>query len=101
MTNECLGNIDIYNFLKGNNYTIFIKYLFIKDDFGEGYYYPSYRFYSEDEGNKIVTIIIIASSIAFIILIMSLIFIIRYCKKKNKDSELIDKTLEIKNESLF
>ena len=112
ITNECLENVNSYNFTKGNNYTIFIRYLFIIDDFGEGYYYPSYRFYEKDEEIKnkitndgmnsaIVAIIIIVSSLAFIILIISLVFIFRYCKKKHEDIELIEETSEIKNESLF
>ena len=112
ITNECLENVDTYNFTKGNNYTIFIKYLYIIDDFSEGYFYPLYKFYSNDEEEKenkagngmnstIITIIIIVSSLVFIVLIISLIFIFRKYKKNKKDSELIDKTLEIKNDSLF
>ena len=44
-TNECYENVDSFTFVKGNEYTIFIKYLYLRSS----YIYPSFIIHTENE----------------------------------------------------
>ena len=110
-TDECIDNVTSYDFIKGNNYTIFINYILIS----YSYYYPSFSFKgynSKDNDNKdddnddglnttTLIAIICGSIFGFIILIIVLFFIIRHCKKKNQNIDFSKETQEISNENLL
>lgn len=46
-TNEYTDNVTSYDFVKGNNCTIFIHYLSAGQPDSKYYYYPPFRFYDE------------------------------------------------------
>ena len=114
-TNECIDNIISYNFTEGNNYTIYINYIYL----GYRYCYPSFNLKTIDDGNDeenedendneddddisttTLIAIICGSSLGLIILIIVLFFIIRYFKKKNQNVDFVKETNDINQETLL
>ena len=119
-TDECTQNVFSYNFTKGNNYTIYIYYLFATDKSNQYYIYPSFRFYDEniDDGDEegedgenkkeevgldttTFAIIIVASVAGFIILLILLLFIFRCFKKKNQNISFEKEANDISHDILL
>jgi len=116
ITNECIENVNSYNFTEGYNYTIYIYYLLVLvQDRGE-YYYPSYKIYSYDKedpenggngesddglGTTTLIAIISGSIIGCLLLVIIIILIIKRIKNKRENIDFNRETRELNNEELL
>ena len=102
-TNICNNNVSSYYFKKGNDYTIFIKFIEINQMYSYFYYYyPIFEFHSESssDSNSLVYIIC-GCAFGFIIILIVLFLIIRYFKKKNQSTDFIKETKTLNKENLL
>ena len=120
-TNECIENVNSYNFTKGYNYTIYIYYLLVLTQNRGDYCYPSFKMYSydnedEDQSDKskggngenndgldstTLIIIISASVVGCIFLVIIIIFIMKFVSNKKENIDFKGETTELSNVNLL
>ena len=120
-TNECIENVNSYNFTKGYNYTIYIYYLLVLTQNRGDYCYPSFKMYSydnedEDQSDKskggngenndgldstTLIIIISASVVGCIFLVIIIIFIMKFVRNKKENINFKGETTELSNVNLL